>query len=91
MSFLKVGTWKIPLRSLNDTSIKSYSRKERFIIDKHLDEIVVEIKTTLSDVMAVKLGYDPSPVDTKTGAMYAGAILIFLNILIISEVSKYDL
>lgn len=85
-----MDVWKIPLRSPNDTSLKSYFKKESFIIDKHLDEVVVKIETNSPAVIALKLGYDPSPVDTATGATYAGAILVFLNVLIISEVSKDD-
>lgn len=49
--------------------------------------IQLNITSNYTKALALEIGYDPSPIDIKHGTICAGFILVFLNILIISEVS----
>lgn len=62
------------------------ARKHIFDINGGVTMISVKKTSNFTGALALELGYDPSPVDVEQGTLYAGCILIFLNILIISEV-----
>lgn len=49
---------------------------------------IIEIRTNMDEIVALQLVIDPHTFDTDTGAMLAAAILILLNVLIVSEVRE---
>lgn len=83
-----IPQWEIPILEANAFDNTSFATKHHTF---HLNassgtEFYLKFETNSLQSVPLQLVFDPSPVDLSIGPLYAGLILIFLNVLIISEV-----
>lgn len=89
----KTGNWFIPVLNQSKVTNHFISIERNFQFPHDLStakgiDLSIKMETNLTDSFSLEMTYIQFPVDKQQGALFAGLILIFLNVLIVSEVRK---
>lgn len=88
---------EVTLRDMNDAHLyQCFSMTENDKVETSLDldsilgnisdNLTIELRTNIDEIVSFQLVIDPHTLDTDIGALLAAIILILLNVLIVSEV-----